>query len=236
MRKNFFADSVLEKFLQKELCWRYLVEVNQVNLLQTWIKNLNKQNLEESFEELSDHVLNSFITDKTDKWNVTEDMFKFINNVKCMTLTKNIVFDNFAFYGYFSEHEKNNLKNIVGRVENNSELGNIKKIFSKPTSNVKIRDFENMIFRDCINYSLKPLILICLNDNSSLRNSIEIEKEFSHQKNWIEIWSVFISWDKSKDNKILFRNSVKESLKVYNCNPEEMEYIKTALVLLNEKV
>lgn len=159
-------------------------------------------------------------------------MMDLICLTKSMTFTKTYTLDICALYGLFCTAEKSNLKKIVCRLENNSMLLQIRKVLSKPTSNVTLSEFDNMVFSKCVNHHIKPVIVMCLKDLSLLKDSHAFRTECV----WVDTWNLFCSWENNKRSQTILKDAILKSSKIYNCSSKESSFINGALAIFEERV
>lgn len=205
--------------------------MNQIDLLKNWIDINCNPNILEPLLKLSDYLTKSFYT-LFSGWKITEKMLDSVNDVKCMTSTKDSILDHCASFGLFSSFEKLSLRDIIYRVENNSLLPAIRNVLSAPTSNVKLEDFDQMILSKCIPYDLKTVILSCLSESAFLKESTTYRKEFP----WLDVWQLFKNWESSKNNKTYLLEAIKKSSEIVSLDAQDAPLLEIALALIEEKV
>ncbi|KAK6624944.1 hypothetical protein RUM44_011808 [Polyplax serrata] len=224
------GDASLEKDLEKEVSWQYLIEASHADMLRNWIDICcAPDGLRRVTGKPADYLSRSFFNRFSD-WSITENMLDLIPSMKCLTVTKDFVLDTCASYGLFAPYEKNQLKQIVCRLENNSLLSSVRNILSLATSNVSLSTFDEMLLRKCTDHSLKPIILTCLGGLTLPRESPLLNLDALST----DAWKLFSSWDKAEGNTVkIWKEAILMSSSMYACNSLEASVLELA-VALNE--
>lgn len=223
-------DVSLELGLKKELCWQYLLEMNQIELLKNWVDLTCEPDTKDLLLKSSDYLTKSFYNLFAD-WPITESMLDMVNQSSCMQATKTAVLDRCSLYGFYCSAEKKSLHGLISRIENNFSLPSIRSIFKKPSSNVDLDTFDQMIFTTCMDNNLRPVIVTCLGDSSFVR-----EKMARSEYPWLEVWNIFDKWNQQRSNKAMMLEAMTKSADIFPLDEQEIPIFDIALTLIEEKV
>uniref|UniRef100_A0A1B6CYX8 Spatacsin C-terminal domain-containing protein n=2 Tax=Clastoptera arizonana TaxID=38151 RepID=A0A1B6CYX8_9HEMI len=168
-------DSTLLKFLEKNICWDYLLSYNKIEGLLMWIDcTLSDHKPENS----SLWPINLF-----SEWKISQDMVDRVLTSNISDFTKDNVFYELARYGIFNSVEKNDPKAIMQRLAVCKLAINYEEVLSKPTSVLSCEEFEEMTLKHAVEHDMVDIAITAPQD-------LVLKTNVTHP-NWFCLWKSF---------------------------------------------
>lgn len=136
------------QFLNSETLWEHLILNLDTNNLIKWINVRYSSH----FESEPRHLIDYF-----KKHHITVDMIKFLSQQN-ESLFKNVILNNFAKFGIFTNNEKTNIVALLNRLKITKNITNIIEIFSKSSASLTLENFNQLLVHFCLDEKLFTIL------------------------------------------------------------------------------
>ncbi|KAI5750424.1 hypothetical protein M8J76_015496 [Diaphorina citri] len=189
-------DDSLVKYLNKDVCWKHMVENNMLADLDAWISGSASWN--------------------TEQWNITQVMIDQVHTLNATPATKEFILNQFcAVYGIFSSIEKSNILNIVSRLVKCELLSKVEQVLGYSTSNVTYEYFMTQLILHCIQREHWTLLSSLL-ENTSFSDLPLETRALSPVKLWSYLNQTFVSPNLPEQDLLHLVSNVADILDCHN--------------------